>query len=434
MNFHFNPAAIIRKKRDGEKLSAKEIGYLVSEYTNGNIPDYQISAFLMAAYLQGLDPEETAHLMRSMMASGVMLDLSRIKAPKVDKHSTGGVGDKVSLILAPLIASCGVCVPMISGRGLGHTGGTLDKLESIPGFRTDLTINEFERQLRKIGVAMIGQTVEIAPADKTLYALRDVTATVDSIPLIAASIMSKKLTEDLDGIVLDVKFGNGAFMPEYIRAKQLAQTMVQIGRQSGVKTVAVMTSMDDPLGVNVGNSLEVIEAIECLKGGGPEDLMEVTLTLGAEMLKAAKIRGGIELLREKIEGGAALSKFRDMIDCQGGNTRIIEDYSHLPVPKYTIDVMTKRTGYISGIDCFSIGMLLIDLGGGRKRKEDSIDPSCGFKILKKTGDRVKKGTCLSQVLADDSAKAQDVASRLEQAFSVQDRPPRHKKLVREIVK
>ncbi|UCF71524.1 MAG: thymidine phosphorylase [candidate division WOR-3 bacterium] len=434
MNIHFNPAAIIRKKRDGERLSAKEIGYLISEYTKGNIPDYQISAFLMAAYLQGLDPEETTHLMRSMMGSGAMLDLSRVKAPRVDKHSTGGVGDKVSLILAPLIASCGVCVPMISGRGLGHTGGTLDKLESIPGFRTDLTSTEFERQLRKIGVAMIGQTVEIAPADKKIYALRDVTATVDSIPLIAASIMSKKLAEDLNGLVLDVKFGNGAFMPEYRRAKQLAQTLVQIGRRSGVKTVAVLTSMCDPLGVNVGNSLEVIEAIECLKGRGPEDLIEVTLTLGTEMLKVARIRAGAELLRENLEEGAALHKFREMIECQGGNTRIIEDYSHLPLPEHTTDVLARKTGFIYGIDSFSVGMLLIELGGGRKRKEDSIDASCGFKILKKTGARVKKGTCLSQVLADDRATAQHVAHRLEQAFSIKDRPPRHTKLVREIVK
>ena len=434
MNTHFNTSAIIRKKRDGEELSEKEIGYLISEYTKGNIPDYQISAFLMAAYLQGLGPKETTYLMRSMMDSGVILDLSGIKAPRVDKHSTGGVGDKVSLILAPLLASCGVCVPMISGRGLGHTGGTLDKLESIPGFRTDLTIKEFEKQLKEIGVAMIGQTAELAPADKKIYALRDVTATVDSIPLIAASIMCKKLAEDLDGLVLDVKFGNGAFMQEYRRAKQLAQTMVQIGRRSGVKTVAVMTGMDDPLGVHVGNSLEVIEAIESLKGKGPEDLMEVTLTLGAEMLKMAKVRGGIDLLQEKIESGAALGKFQEMIECQGGDSRVIEDYSYLPLPKHTVDVMTQRTGYISGIDCFSIGMLLIDLGGGRKRKEDSIDASCGFKIVKKTGDSVKKGTCLAQVLADDRAKAQRVAGRLGQVFSIQSKPSKRAKLVREIIK
>ena len=434
MMSHFMPVEIIRRKRDGKRLSRQEIEYLVSEYTEGTMPDYQMSAFLMASYLQGLDPEETTHLMRSMMGSGKILDLSDIKAPKVDKHSTGGVGDKVSLILAPLLASCGVCVPMISGRGLGHTGGTLDKLESIPGFMPDLKIKEFKRQLREIGVAMIGQTAEIAPADKKIYALRDVTATVDSIPLIAASIMSKKIAEDLDGLVLDVKFGNGAFMQEYRRAKKLAQTMVQIGRRSGVKTVAVMTSMDDPLGVNVGNSLEIIEAIECLKGKGPEDLLEVTLALGAEMLKTAKVCGGTALLQKKIKEGAALQKFREMIHRQNGDARIIDDYSNLPLSRYTTNVIAQKTGYVSSIDCFSIGMLLIGLGGGRKKKEDSIDAACGFKIHKKSGDRVKRGTCLAQVLANDRSKAQRVAGRLSQAFNIQSKPPKRAKLVREIIR
>ena len=434
MNIPFNPSSIIRKKRDGEKLTKKEIEYLVTEYVRNNIPDYQISAFLMAAYLQGMDSEETTYLMRSMMESGRIVDLSHIKSPKVDKHSTGGVGDKVSLILAPLLASCGVCVPMISGRGLGHTGGTLDKLEAIPGFRTDMKIHEFERQLREIGVAMIGQTAEIAPADKKIYALRDVTATVDSIPLIAASIMSKKLAEDLNGLVLDVKFGNGAFMQEYGKARQLAQTMVEIGRRSGVKTVAVLTNMDNPLGVHVGNALEIIEAIECLKGGGPKDLTEVTSVLATEMLKMARVRGGAGLLEKKIMKGAALQKFREMIHRQGGDTRIIEDYSYLPLPKHTIDVLAQTTGYISGIDCFSIGMSLIDLGGGRKRKEDSIDVSCGFKIHKKTGDRVEKGACLAQVLADDRAKALRAGNELRQAFSLQSKPAKRAELVREVVK
>ncbi|MDH4210527.1 MAG: thymidine phosphorylase [candidate division WOR-3 bacterium] len=433
MKIHLTPFDLIRKKRDGEKLSSAEIEYLISEYTRGSIPDYQMSAFLMAAYLQGLDPEETTHLMRSMMGSGAMLDLSHIKAPRVDKHSTGGVGDKVSLILAPLLASCGVCVPMISGRGLGHTGGTLDKLQSIPGFRADLKIGDFKKQLKKIGVAMIGQTAEIAPADRKIYALRDVTATVDSIPLIAASIMSKKLAEDLDGLVLDVKFGNGAFMREYKGAKQLAQTMVHIGRRSGVKTIAVMTSMNDPLGVNVGNSLEVIEAIECLKGKGPEDLMEVTLALGTEMLKMARILGGIKLLEKRIAEGAALHKFKDMVECQGGDTRIVEEYSYLPLPKYKTSVVAQKSGYIYAIDCFSIGMLLIDLGGGRKRKKDSVDPSCGFKIHKKTGDYVKKGTCLAEVLGDNRAKLRHVAVRLKQVFNIQNNPPKQIKLVREVV-
>jgi pyrimidine-nucleoside phosphorylase len=431
---YFNPVDIIRKKRDGRELSIKEIEYLVSEYAKGGIADYQMAAFLMAAYLQGMDSDETAQLMRSMMESGRTLDLTHIKAQKVDKHSTGGVGDKVSLILAPLLASCGVCVPMISGRGLGHTGGTLDKLESIPGFKTDLKVSDFKKQLKKIGVAMIGQTAEIAPADKKIYALRDVTATVDSIPLIAASIMSKKLAEDLDGLVLDVKFGSGAFMPEYRRAKQLAQTMVNIGKRSGMKTVAVMTGMDDPLGMNVGNSLEVIEAIECLKGKGPDDLMTVTLTLGAEMLRMAKIRGGCKLLEKKITQGAALQKFGEMVQYQGGDIRIIEDYSYLPLPRYNTSVAAQRSGYIYALDCYSIGMLLIDLGGGRKRKEDSIDASCGFKIHKKTGDLVKKGTCLAEVLGGDDVKVRRIASRLKQTFSIKNKPPRQTKLVREIIK
>jgi pyrimidine-nucleoside phosphorylase len=434
MSIHPTPSDLIRKKRDGGKLNSAEIEYLISEYTRDNIPDYQMSAFLMAVYLQGMNPEETTHLMRSMMDSGAILDLSGTKKPRVDKHSTGGVGDKVSLILAPLLASCGVCVPMISGRGLGHTGGTLDKLESIPGFRTDLKIGEFKKQLKKTGVAMMGQTIEIAPADRKIYALRDVTATVDSIPLIAASIMSKKLAEDLDGLVLDVKFGNGAFMREYENAKQLARTMVHIGRRSGVKTVAVMTGMNDPLGVNVGNSLEVMEAIECLKGKGPEDLMEVTYALGTEMLKLAKISGGIGLLQKEIIGGGALRKFRDMVECQGGDTRIIEDYSYLPLPKYKVGVVAQKSGYIGAIDCFSIGMLLVEVGGGRKRKEDSIDPSCGFKIHKKTGDHVKRGKYLAEVLGDDRAKLQRVAIRLKQAFSIQSNFPEQIRLVREIVR
>ncbi len=434
MKKNFMPVEIIRKKRDSRKLNSAEIKYFVTEYTKGSIPDYQMSAFLMAAYLQGLDQEETTHLMRSMMGSGAVLDLSHIKEPRVDKHSTGGVGDKVSLILAPLLASCGVCIPMISGRGLGHTGGTLDKLESIPGFRTDLNISDFKKQLEKIAVAMIGQTSEIAPADRKIYALRDVTATVDSVPLIAASIMSKKLAEDLDGLVLDVKFGSGAFMREYKSAKHLAMAMVHIGRRAGVKTVAVITSMNDPLGVNVGNSLEVVEAIECLKGKGPGDLMTVTFTLGAEMLKMARIRGGIKLLEKKIAEGTALQKFREMVECQGGDTRIIEDYSYLPLPKYKTSVVAQKSGYIYAVDCFSIGMSLVNLGGGRKRKEDSIDASCGFKIHRKTGDYVKKGTCLAQVLGDDRAKLQSAAVGLKEAFGIQNNPSKKTTLVREIVK
>ncbi|UCG31289.1 MAG: thymidine phosphorylase [candidate division WOR-3 bacterium] len=434
MKVHLTPVDIIRKKRDGKKLSKAEIEYFISEYTKGNIADYQMSAFLMAVYFQNMDFEETAHLMQAMMESGATMHLPDIRPPKVDKHSTGGVGDKVSLILAPLVAACGICVPMISGRGLGHTGGTLDKLESIPGFNTDLKIKRFKRQLQKIGVAMIGQTAEVAPADKKMYALRDVTATVDSIPLIAASIMSKKLAEDLDGLVLDVKFGNGAFMQDYKQARMLAVAMVEIGRRTGVKTVAVMTNMNDPLGVNVGNSLEVIEAIEALKGRGPRDLMDVTFALGAEMLNVVKIKGGRKLLEEKIANGAALEKFREIIEYQGGDTRVVDDHSYLPVSKKKVRVLSHDSGYVHEIDCFAIGMLLVKLGGGRTKKEDSIDASCGFKIYKKTGDYVKKEMCLAEAFGDNRAKLQRVALKLKQAFSIRKRPPKQKKLIREIVK
>jgi pyrimidine-nucleoside phosphorylase len=381
ISIDLNPVELIRRKRDGKKLSEAEIQYLISAYTKGTISDYQMSAFLMAVYFKGMDLEETTHLTQAMMHSGEMLDLRDIRLPKVDKHSTGGVGDKVSLVLAPLLASCGVCVPMISGRGLGHTGGTLDKLESIPGFRTDLSIHEFKGQLEEIGVAMIGQTAQIAPADKKIYALRDVTATVDSIPLIAASIMSKKLAEDLDGLVLDVKFGNGAFMRDGKRAQELAQTMIQIGKRSGVHTIAMLTSMGDPLGMYVGNSLEVIEAIEALKGHGPGDLMEVTYALGEQMLKVAKIRGGRNLLEQKILNRGALERFKQMIKRQDGDSRVVDDYKHLPVSKKSVAVLAPNTGYIHAIDTFELGMLLVELGGGRLKKEDTIDPSCGFKDL-----------------------------------------------------
>jgi pyrimidine-nucleoside phosphorylase len=424
-----NPVEIIRKKRDGIKLDESDIHWFINAYTRGDIPDYQMSAFLMSIYFQGMNADETTYLMQAMKDSGEVLDLSSIKIPKVDKHSTGGVGDKVSLILAPLIASCGVCVPMISGRGLGHTGGTLDKLESIPGFRTNLSAKELYKQLEKIGIAMTGQTGQVAPADKKMYALRDVTATVDSIALIAASIMSKKLAEDLNGLVLDVKYGNGAFMREYKKAKLLAQTMVQIGKRAKVKTVAILTSMDSPLGSNVGNSLEVIEAIEALKGKGPSDLMEVTFALGTEMLDMARIDGGRNLLEEKIADGAALKKFEEMIEYQNGNSRVTDDYSYLPVSKKKINVLARQSGFVQAIDCFAIGLLLVDLGGGRMRKEDSIDPSCGFKIHKKTGDHVKKGEVMFEILSDDSSKAKEVAKRMRETYKIGREPCSPRRMV-----
>jgi len=429
-----NVVDVIRKKRGGEKLTGDEIAFLVHEYTKGKIPDYQFAAFLMAVYFQGMDFNETTNLMQSMMQSGKVINLSTIKKSKIDKHSTGGVGDKVSLILAPLVASCGVCVPMISGRCLGHTGGTLDKLESIPGFRTNLSVKRFKNQLKKIGVAMIGQTAEIAPADKKIYALRDVTATVDSIPLISASIMSKKIAEDLDGLVLDVKLGSGALIKGHKKAQKLAQTMIQIGRRSGVKVTAILTDMNNPLGEYVGNSLEVIEAIEALKGRATKDLMHVTFVLGTEMLRIAGIRGGRKLLEKKITDGAALDKFREIICAQDGDILVVDDYSRLPVAKNRIRVKAPRSGYIHHIDTFQTGMLLVHLGGGRLKKEDEIDPSCGFRIYKRIGDHVRKGECLIEIYCDNRSKARIVAQKMKNVFTIQRKPCRPRKLIHEIMK
>jgi len=427
-----SPFDVIHKKRDGRKLTSKDIEYMINAYMHNQIPDYQFSAFLMAIYFQGMDFEETTYLTNAMLHSGEMLDLSDIKEPKIDKHSTGGVGDKVSLILAPLVASCGICVPMVSGRGLGHTGGTLDKLESIPNFRINLTIKEFKNQLNKIGVAVIGQTEEIAPADKKIYALRDVTATVDSIPLIASSIMSKKLAEDLDGLVLDVKFGSGAFMQDYKKAKELTRTMIQICRHSGIKVMALLTDMNNPLGEYVGNSLEVIETIEALKGRWSKDLKKITFALGLEMLKIAKIKGGKKLLEKKIENGEALKKFKDIIYHQGGDTRVIDDYSRLPVAKNIIKISAPKTGFIHYIDNQKLGILATQLGAGRMKKDDKIDPSCGFHIHKKIGDFVKKGEVLFDIFSDNPTRAKIVYQEIKHIFLIKNKYHQRRPLIRKI--
>uniref|UniRef100_A0A7V1EJ00 Thymidine phosphorylase n=1 Tax=candidate division WOR-3 bacterium TaxID=2052148 RepID=A0A7V1EJ00_UNCW3 len=430
----FNFLDILIKKRIGERLNPEEIEFIIKNYSNGSIPDYQFAAFLMAVYYKGMDFEETTNLTRAMLYSGKTLDLSEIKMPKIDKHSTGGVGDKVSLILAPLVASCGVCVPMISGRSLGHTGGTLDKLESIPGFRTNLSLNEFKIQLKKINLGIIGQTEEIAPADKKIYSLRDVTGTVDSIPLITASIMSKKLAEDLDGLVLDVKFGNGAFMESYKKAKELANYLVKIGKKFKVKTIAILTDMNSPSGDCIGNSLEIIESIECLKGNGPEDIMEITLTLSEHILKLARIRGGRELLLKKIKNGEALNKFKEMITYQGGNPDVTEDYDLLPVAKNRTKFSAPKTGYINNIDTFKLGILATKLGAGRLKKDDKIDHSCGFKIYKKTGDFVKKGETIIEIYSDNNSIVKEVLSGLSPVFSIKSEPPKKGRLIRDIIR
>jgi pyrimidine-nucleoside phosphorylase len=401
--------SLIGHKRDGHALQPAEWGELIREYTAGRVPDYQMSALLMAVVWRGLTPEELAALTDAMIDSGDRLRFDGFALPRVDKHSTGGVGDKVSLLLAPMVASCGVAVPMMSGRGLGHTGGTLDKLESIAGFRTGLTLAETRAQVERLGCAMIGQTPEIAPADKRLYALRDVTGTVESIPLIAASIMSKKLAEGLNGLVLDVKTGSGAFLPEPKRALDLAQTMIQLGRLRGCPTVALLTAMDRPLGRACGNALEVEEAIEGLRGDGPEDLMEVTYALGVEMLllvgAAADAAAARQRLEESVTSGRALQKLAGVIEAQGGNPAVLDDPSVLPQAAEVEVFRAPRDGVVATVEPRRIGRAIIELGGGRRTIEDQVDPSVGFVIPAKPGDRVKAGEPLASVFARDEAGA-----------------------------
>jgi pyrimidine-nucleoside phosphorylase len=395
--------SLIQHKRDGHALRPSEWTELIGEYTAGRVPDYQMSALLMAVVWRGLSPEELAALTDAMLASGDRLRFDGFDRPRADKHSTGGIGDKVSLLLAPMVASCGVAVPMMSGRGLGHTGGTLDKLESIPGFRTALTLQEAKAQVELIGCAMLGQTPEIAPADKRLYALRDVTGTVESIPLIAASIMSKKLAEGLNGLVLDVKTGSGAFLPEQAQALELARTMIGLGHARGCPTVALLTAMDRPLGRSCGNVLEVEEAIDGLRGAGPADLMEVTYALGVEMLllvgaspSAAEARLRLEAT---ITSGKALETMALLIDAQGGNPRVLDDPGLLSQAEEVEFFRAPRDGVVSRIEPRRIGRGIQELGGGRRTIEDQIDPSVGFVIPARPGDRVKAGEPLASVFA-----------------------------------
>jgi pyrimidine-nucleoside phosphorylase len=397
--------SLIEHKRDGGMLRPEQWAELIARYTAGEVPDYQMSALLMAVVWRGLGAEELAALTDAMLASGDRLRFDGFQRPRVDKHSTGGVGDKVSLLLAPMVASCGVAVPMMSGRGLGHTGGTLDKLESIPGFRTGLSLKETRAQVERIGCAMLGQTPEIAPADKRLYALRDVTGTVESIPLIAASIMSKKLAEGLTGLVLDVKTGSGAFMPQPERAIELARTMIGLGEARGCPTVALLTAMDRPLGRACGNALEVEESIEGLRGGGPEDLMDVTYALGAEMLllvgAAADRDDARRQLRDAVDSGRALETFARMIEAQGGNPAVVEDPGILPQARAVEVFRAPRTGVVTGVEPRRIGRAIVELGGGRRTVEDEIDPAVGFVITVKPGDPVRAGEPVASVFAGD---------------------------------
>ena len=420
---------VIRKKRDGAELSRTEIEYLVRSYTTGDIPDYQAAAWLMAAVLRGLTRAETAALTDAMLRSGEVLDLSAFPEKKVDKHSTGGVGDKTSLVLAPVAAAGGLLVPMISGRGLGHTGGTLDKLESIPGFNVNLPVSQFRRVLESCGCAMIGQTAEIAPADRKLYALRDVTATVESPYLICASIMSKKLAEGIDGLVLDVKTGSGAFMKKEEDAAFLAELMVETGERMGKKMAALITDMDQPLGLRVGNALEVEEVLQVLRGGGPEDLRELCWELAAWMFHlgglAAAITQGKHTAEQLIVSGQALEKFRQMVTLQGGDASVIDNPGRLPKPRHTLDVVSPKSGYVKAIQCESVGTACVILGGGREKKEDFVDPAVGLVLHKKVSDRVTADELLCTIHYNSDTLAARAKKLVEESYEIADAPPAH---------
>jgi pyrimidine-nucleoside phosphorylase len=416
------PQHVIARKRDGTELDRGEIEGFVRGATDGSWADYQLSALLMAIYLRGMTPRETAILTEAMMHSGTVADLSSVRMPKADKHSTGGVGDKVSIHLSPMVAACGVAVPMVSGRGLGHTGGTVDKLESIPGFRTGLSVSEFRAQLEKIGVALISQTAELAPADRKLYALRDVTATVESIPLICASILSKKLAEGIDVLVLDVKFGRGAFMKGKARAHELAVALTSVARAMGKPTRAVMTSMDEPLGHTVGNALEIVECVACLKGSGPADLMEVTYALGEQMLVLAGTAKDAAAARAQLEksvsSGTALAKFRELVTAQGGDPRVSDDPAILPAAQIKVPIPSPMEGWVRGVDALGVALAALRLGAGRANAEERIDPAVGIAGLAKIGQRVSKGEPLCIVHANDKGRVAEAQAILARTITV----------------
>jgi pyrimidine-nucleoside phosphorylase len=418
---------VILKKRDGGALDREEIGFFVRAVTAGSIPDYQASALLMAIVLRGMSAEETAWLTDAMVHSGARVDLSGIPGVKVDKHSTGGVGDKTSLILAPLAAACGLVVPMMSGRGLGHTGGTLDKLESIPGFRVNLSLEEMKAALRSTGCAMIGQTAEIAPADRKLYALRDVTGTIESIPLISASIMSKKIAEGIDALVLDVKTGRGAFMKTEADSRRLAESLVSIGNASGVRTEAIVTRMDAPLGRAVGNALEVIECLEVLKGRGPADLEAISIELTARMLVVGGVTAdpadAITRARGAIASGAGVDRFRRIVETQGGDPRAVDDYGRLPAAPERHLVAASRSGYVASVDAELVGRASVVLGAGRDRVDDAVDPAVGIIVRAKPGERVGAGDPVLELHYRTIARRDSALPLAAGAVIVDDEPP-----------
>jgi pyrimidine-nucleoside phosphorylase len=422
MNQAMNAVEIIQRKRDGGALSADQIRWVIGEYAADRIPDYQMSALLMAVFKVGLDADELAAWVDAMLHSGDVLDFSHVAAPKVDKHSTGGVGDKVSLPLGPMVAACGVAVPMMSGRGLGHTGGTLDKLETIPGFRTALDPPEFRALLARTGLVLAGQSETLVPADRRLYALRDATGTVESIPLISSSIMSKKLAEGLDGLVLDVKVGRGAFMKHPEESRTLAETMVGIGRSYGTPVRALLTDMNQPLGAEVGNACEVAESVEVLRGGGPADLVEVTYRLGEEMLVLGGVAADRAAARTRLRGavasGAAFEKLVEVVEAQGGDPAVIHDPSLLPVAPHHHEVPAARSGYLTRCDALDLGVAAMRLGAGRERKEDAIDPGVGLRVMAKVGDPVEKGQPLVRLAWADSGRLAQALPLVERALEI----------------
>lgn len=428
---------LIYRKREGEELSPEEIVFLVNGYTRGEIPDYQISAFLMAVCWQGMTDREVSALTECMLQSGETVDLSAVPGVKVDKHSTGGVGDKTSLIAAPLAASAGVIVPMISGRGLGHTGGTLDKLESIPGFRTSLSVSEFQSQLQKHGLAFIGQSEQIAPADGRLYSLRDATATVESIPLIASSIMSKKLAAGLDSIVLDVKVGSGAFMKKQIDARRLAQMMVGIGRRMDKRVMALITDMNQPLGFAIGNALEIMEVSQTLQNAGPVDLTRLSLELAARMIHLGRMANSIDEAREiaqaRLLDGSGYRKFKDVITAQGGNASVLDRFELLPNATGMREIYSPRAGFVSAVDAALIGQASQMIGAGRDTKEDSIDPAVGVILEVKVGQKVDAGGVLCRIYHTREERVDEAADLVEDAFRISQHAPEERELILEVV-
>ena len=436
------PQDVIRKKRDGEELSRAEINFFIEGVTRGTVADYQISALLMAIYLNGMDDSEQEALTHAMLHSGNTLDFSDIAKPKADKHSTGGVGDKTSLLIAPMVAACGVCVPMISGRGLGHTGGTLDKLESIPGYRVDLSAGEFEHVLKTVGYAMSGQTAELAPADKKMYALRDATSTVEAIPLIVASIISKKGAAGLDAMVIDVKVGSGAFMRDENRARALAHALVRTGNACGIRTRALLTDMNQPLGQAVGNSLEVKECVELLRGegtAGAQPVLDLSVELAAHMLVLSNVDESLDAARDRlrkiVSSGKALECFRQNVAAQGGEPRVCDDpAAFLPLVAESFKVESPRSGFVTKVNTSEIGHAIAAIGGGRVRIDDAIDPTVGFIAQAKIGDSVEDGAAIGIVYGRDHSSAQEAGKRIQASYEIGEQSPQEiPQLLREVI-